>query len=561
MDKNSRWLVVCIVILLIGSIITYEEVDRKDASMRGNLLANTKVAATAVNVSDIKALNGSMDDLNSSHYQNLKALMSEQRAALPSARFVYLLGQHDDGTIFFFVDSEPADSPDNSPPGQIYVISSLTIDNAFQGRADSGGPLNDQWGIWMSGMVPIFDPDTGKVVAVLGMDISGNDWTQQKIESGLVPGLTTALILTLVAIFLILQKRRREENQKLSEAAEALRESSEKYRTLIENSQDAVFIFQEGQLVFVSPAIKRILGYTPDEIQARPVLEFISPADRARVQEQVLMPKDRRANIQVDRVRLLRKDVPKEALATLNISYIDYRGRPANMGTLHDLTATESAEMALGEANRKLQLMTGITRHDILNQIMVLRGNLVLAKNAKSPAAAQALESRALEAAANIENMIAFTKDYQEIGMNAPSWHDLTILVRKSAASMVNTGLDLQEDLLKVELLADPLIVKVFHNLIDNTMRHGQRTTRIEFSAKVEDGSLLIAIKDDGIGIDAQDKDRIFDRGFGKHTGMGLFFSREVLSITGITINEVGVPGQGAMFVIKVPGGKWRPSI
>jgi PAS domain S-box-containing protein len=313
--------------MVIGSFITYGTMDGRSASMRQDLLTHTKMAATGVNVSDVKALVGSVDDLNSSQYQQLKMLMSAQRAALPSARFVYLLGQQADGTIFFYVDSEPADSPDSSPPGQIYGTPSATIDGAFQGKADTGGPQIDQWGVWMSGMVPIIDPDSGKVLAVLGMDISADNWMQQTIEAGLVPGLTTVLILTLVLIFFTIQMRRKDENRKLSEAAEALRESSEKYRTLIENSQDAVFIFQDGKLVFVSSAIQRILGSKPEEMLARPFLEFIAPEDRARVEGSTLISNDLKGNTQLDRVRLLHQNAPMESLVTLSISNIAYQGR------------------------------------------------------------------------------------------------------------------------------------------------------------------------------------------------------------------------------------------
>jgi signal transduction histidine kinase len=292
----------------------------------------------------------------------------------------------------------------------------------------------------------------------------------------------------------------------------------------------------------------------------RPFPEFIAPEDRAKVEERIKEIKHPRGSAVLERVRLLHREVPKVTLATLSISSIVYHGSPAYMGTLHDVTAKESAEMALGEANRKLQLMTGITRHDIMNQIMVLRGNMVLAKGAKDPASAAVLESRALDAAANIENMIAFTKDYQEIGMNAPTWQNVHSLVSKSVARFAYSGLDMKVDMPKVEILADPLIVKVFHNLIDNAMRHGKSTTRMEFSARFDDGSMLIIVQDNGVGVTSRDKVRIFNRGFGNNTGMGLFFTKDVLSITGITIDEVGGPGQGAKFVLTVPSGKWRHS-
>ena len=241
---------------MIGTVATYGTMVGKDASMRADLLTDSKIAAAGVNVSDIKALTATPEDLSSPHYQKLKILMAEDRAAMPSARFVYLIGLYSNGTIFFYVDSEPATSPDNSPPGQVYEITSVTIDNAFLGKEGTGGPLIDQWGTWVSGMVPIKDPETGLVVAVLGIDVDARDWTEQIIESGLVPGLAAILITTLVAIFFVLHMRRREENRRLSEAALALKESAEKYRILIENSQDAVFIIQDGKFVFMSPSMR-----------------------------------------------------------------------------------------------------------------------------------------------------------------------------------------------------------------------------------------------------------------------------------------------------------------
>jgi signal transduction histidine kinase len=64
--------------------------------------------------------------------------------------------------------------------------------------------------------------------------------------------------------------------------------------------------------------------------------------------------------------------------------------------------------------------------------------------------------------------------------------------------------------------------------------------------------------KDNGIGIATDEKERIFERGFGKNTGLGLFLVREILSLTGITITENGEPGKGARFEIVVPNGAYR---
>jgi signal transduction histidine kinase len=82
--------------------------------------------------------------------------------------------------------------------------------------------------------------------------------------------------------------------------------------------------------------------------------------------------------------------------------------------------------------------------------------------------------------------------------------------------------------------------------------------TVIRTSSEDTENGLLISVEDDGVGILAGDKKRLFTRGFGHHTGLGLFLSREILSITGITITETGEPGKGARFEIRVPKGEWR---
>jgi signal transduction histidine kinase len=100
--------------------------------------------------------------------------------------------------------------------------------------------------------------------------------------------------------------------------------------------------------------------------------------------------------------------------------------------------------------------------------------------------------------------------------------------------------------------------VKVCYNLMDNAVRYGGKITTIRFSALKSGDDHLIVCEDDGDGIVAKEKERIFKRGFGKNTGLGLALSREILSITGITITETGEPGKGARFEIVVPKGMWR---
>jgi signal transduction histidine kinase len=99
--------------------------------------------------------------------------------------------------------------------------------------------------------------------------------------------------------------------------------------------------------------------------------------------------------------------------------------------------------------------------------------------------------------------------------------------------------------------LADPLLLKVIYNLMENAIRHGQTVTRISsYWEKKSDGCVDWIIEDDGIGIPLSLKKSIFSREVGKNTGLGLFLAREILAITGITIQEVGGEGEGARFLM-----------
>ena len=114
-------------------------------------------------------------------------------------------------------------------------------------------------------------------------------------------------------------------------------------------------------------------------------------------------------------------------------------------------------------------------------------------------------------------------------------------------------------DRTNLEIFADRLFEKVFYNLIDNALRYGgDKLKTIRISSQESDGHLTLVCEDDGVGISDEDKKRLFTRGFGKNTGLGLFLSREILSITGITITENGIPGKGARFEITVTKGAYR---
>ena len=238
----------------------------------------------------------------------------------------------------------------------------------------------------------------------------------------------------------------------------------------------------------------------------------------------------------------------------------DGGGRPLRMiGINQDITGKKQADEALRQANRKLNLLYGITRHDITNQLTMLRGYLAILEEIQPDPSFNEYVRMATNAAQRISAMVQFTKEYEQIGICAPAWQDCRSLVDTVATQAQLGPIAVKNDLpAGIEVFADPLIINVCYNLVDNAVRYGGKITNIRFFMEERDGERVIVCEDDGEGVPAKDKEKIFGMGFGKNTGLGLALSREILDITGITIHETGEPGNGARFEITVPKGTWR---
>ncbi len=216
------------------------------------------------------------------------------------------------------------------------------------------------------------------------------------------------------------------------------------------------------------------------------------------------------------------------------------------------------AESRARTATEKLQLLSGITRHDLLNQMTVIQGNTdLLLSTEKNPAILVHLE-KIQKAAENIDSLIIFTRDCEKMGISSPEWQNVEALVKAVFEKIQPSDIVVEVSVGDLEILADPLLERVFFNLVDNVLRHGQGATRISVTSHQRDDHMILVFEDDGCGVEADMKARLFEKGAGKNTGLGLFLSKEILRITGITISETGSPGQGARFELDIPPGSYR---
>jgi PAS domain S-box-containing protein len=333
-------------------------------------------------------------------------------------------------------------------------------------------------------------------------------------------------------------------------AENALRESEEWTRTILNTAQAGIVLVdaKNHRIVDANRKTLELIGLPRDSVVGTVCHRFICPAEEGRCPVTDL---GHEVNTS-ERILLTATGARIPVLKT--VVRISMGGRDLLVESFVDISEQKRSEEAVREANRKLNLLNSITRHDIRNQLMVAQGYTQLAALNKPDPVIMDFLAKITAAIETIQRQIEFTKAYQELGVNAPSWFLVNEVVRSGRPEKIalrNTCKD-------VEIFADPMIDKVFFNLFDNAVKYGERVTSITVACNQKDSSLVITFADNGVGIPAGEKGKVFEKGYGKNTGFGLFLVREILAITGITITETGTHGTGAVFEITVPEGAYR---
>jgi PAS domain S-box-containing protein len=348
------------------------------------------------------------------------------------------------------------------------------------------------------------------------------------------------------------------DNSYRKQIEQQLKESEQKYRALTESTPDILFSTDtEGNVTYISPQVNQY-GFLAEEIVGRPFFDLLHPEDRSLLLTNFIRELNEKAQFSAT-FRILDKWGNLHWFEEKSFLQLDEFGKQQGVySMLRDITERRRAEDAIELANKKLNLMNNITRHDILNTITGLLGCVDMADATTESGERTRLLTDIKELARVIQRQINFTKQYQEVGVHLPAWQNVGAVIRRVLMNFESSGILFIVDLEMVEIYADPLLEKVFYNLFDNAIRYGQTISTIKFYFQISDKGLSLICEDDGVGIIESYKQHIFERGVGQNTGMGLFLSREILSITGIDIQENGTPVSGARFEMLIPRGTFR---
>ncbi len=339
-------------------------------------------------------------------------------------------------------------------------------------------------------------------------------------------------------------------------AEDELKSAFEKNKGLMDHANDAIFISDQetGILLDANLKAQEMIGKTLAEIHTMHESELFPVENQEKCHEYFKKHAQEGTSLQAEVMNNKGARIPVIVSATI----LDLGGRRSMMGIFHDISDIRKTQDALQLANKKLNLLAEITRHDIRNKLTVLGGYLELF-NDHPPEPQHSMYLEKLKAAVRmITENIEFTKLYQDLGVVAPNWKNVSDTFYRACVHIDIKKIRFESYVDGLEIFADPLLDRVFYNILQNAVEHGDHVSVVKLSSvEVPDG-LLIRIEDDGIGIPSHDKETIFVRGFGKNTGLGLFLCREILSITDITIKETGEFQHGALFEMHIPKGVYR---
>ena len=326
--------------------------------------------------------------------------------------------------------------------------------------------------------------------------------------------------------------------------------------SIVASSEDGIIgIGLDSTIISWNKGAERLFGYSYSEVIGRNI-SHIFPQEK---KEDPHLPIKKILSGEISYQHVTHQ-IYNNGLVTdisLTISHIrDHNEKILGVSVIvRDITDLKSIQKALIQSKGKINILSSITRHDILNQLQALDlfVDLFMPLIKSEPKALEYLVNIS-SCSKNIKEHIQFTRDYQGIGDNIPIWQHIDTMIRVVAVDNLPDTISLTINTGDYEIFADPMLMHVFFNLIENSKRHGKDITAIQVSIiPFKTGGGLLIFEDNGAGIPESLKTLIFEKGIGKNSGLGLFLVREILAITSLEICETGEEGHGARFEVMIP--------
>jgi len=318
----------------------------------------------------------------------------------------------------------------------------------------------------------------------------------------------------------------------------------------------------KGKITYWNRAAEQLYGWQEAEVLGRNIVD-ITPAETSKEQTTDIMNRLIAGEHWSGEFIAKRRDGAIFVAIVTNSPITDDKGEIIGViGVSTDITEQkwmqEVFDDAIGkvvELNEKLHVVEDLTRHDLRNKLSALNGQLYLLKKrfSDNPKALQQLKEMEI-VSQQMLRIMEFEKNYVQVGAEELKHVEVEVHLDEAALLFSNLkGATLVNECHGLTVLADSLLRQLFYNLIDNTLKYGEKTRRIRVYYKEEENQVKLIYEDDGVGIPSDVKSHLFQEGYGTGTGYGLYLIKKICEAYGWTIEETGKEGQGAQFTMIVP--------
>jgi PAS domain S-box-containing protein len=345
-------------------------------------------------------------------------------------------------------------------------------------------------------------------------------------------------------------------------AEKALREAEKKYRkTILKANVGIIGYDAEGKVKVLNPKMWQMTGYKRSEI---PTLQdwfkklYPNEEERRKIRDRWFKRMSEEGEVKEGHAIIITKDGKRR-----NFLFNGVRLESGDsIAFAEDITDRKEAEKKLDgminelvTINEKLGVVGKLTRHDARNKLSVIANNIYLAKQ-KLAANNDALKFLGdIESAVDqMEELFDFARTYEMLGIEELSPMDVAKSVDEAVMLFSGVeGIKIVNECRGLTVMADSLLRQLFYNLIDDTLKHGEKVSQIRVYYEEGADQLKLVYEDDGVGIPENEKELIFKEGYGKGTGYGLYLIKKICEEYGWTIRETGKLGKGAQFTMIIP--------
>jgi PAS domain S-box-containing protein len=614
---RSISIILLILVLIITFLAVYSISLETQKSLKGavqdKLVSIATVMASQIDGDEFTQIKTGEED--TPHFVHIRDQLRKAKLATPDIRYLYTMRKNGD-TVEFVVDGDYGYVSGSPMIGKEYPETEPGLIHGFGTPAANHDFTTDEWGTVLSGFSPIRD-HAGNVVGIVGVDMDSTVVMAVLNQANLVVFLIGILAMIAVMVGILgIENRRAEYDRKIGESEKKFKDFVELLpQTIFETDDKGTIIstnrfaletfgftneeFLKGinSLDMLVPEDRERAGFSlaalirgeksggieytakrkdgstfPVIVYADTIVHDNRPSgirgvliditDRKQTEEELECRVRDRTEQLAESVVKLEMEINHRKKAEFELSRMNEELTAAYeelMGTdqalREGIREINKSQLALEQARNKLNLLNTLTFQDIRSAIFTLSAYLDLVQTDLADETQKKHLKKGELLIQKIVGSLNFAKNYQDMGIHEPRWQNVNHVFVFAISHLPPLNMVRKISVHNLEIYADPLLENAFLSLVDNLLKHAGEVTELNLRYEETQTGLTLIFEDDGVGIPKKEKEKIFQRGFGKNTGLGLFLCREILSITSITIKESGEPGKGARFEIVVPEG------